>query len=179
MIGGVLEPWDRASLVPPDTVGGVSTKTSLQVKPMAFLQTAGPSHFSYIPALKDAANGILTVDWWAPQLEYEDALFGTATNYATEFNAKYSYPPSYISASATACGYLIQRAIEKAGSVDPAAMRDALAGMDAETFYGHVKFNEGGQNIGSPVVIEQIMNGKVVTVFPADVATSKADYPLN
>lgn len=150
----------------------------LQVKPMAFLQTAGPSHFSYIPALKADANGILTVDWWAPQLEYKDSLFGTATNYATEFNAKYSYPPSYISASATACGYLIQLAIEKAGSVDPAAMRAALAGMDAETFYGHIKFNEGGQNIGSPVVIEQIMNQKVVTVFPESVAASKADYPL-
>ena len=57
-------------------------------------------------------------------------------------------------------------------------MRDALAGMDAQTFYGRIKFNEGGQNIGSPVVIEQIMDGKVVTVFPTSVATSKADYPL-
>ena len=153
----------------------------LQVKPMAFLQTAGPSHFSYIPALKDDANGILTADWWAPQLEYSDnlKLFGSAADYADAFQKAYQYVPSYVSASATACGYLIQLAMEKAGSTDPAAVRDALAAIDDDTFYGRIKFDENGQNIGTPVIIEQILDQKIVTVFPESVATSKADYPLN
>ncbi|HET7636110.1 MAG TPA: amino acid ABC transporter substrate-binding protein [Candidatus Limnocylindria bacterium] len=152
----------------------------LGVKPKAFLQTAGPSHYSYIPALKDTANGILTADWWAPQLNYSDGgkLFGKAQDYADDFQKAYNYPPSYVSASATACGYLIQLAMEKAGSIEPDKVREALTKIDDDTFYGHIKFNENGQNIGTPIVIEQIENQKIVTVFPEDVATQKAEYPL-
>ena len=36
-------------------------------------------------------------------------------------------------------------AIEKAGTVDPDKVRDAIAAIDTETFYGRVKFAEGGQ----------------------------------
>jgi hypothetical protein len=57
-------------------------------------------------------------------------------------------------------------------------MRDALASFDEETFYGHIKFDEGGQNVGTPVVIEQILGGKIVTVFPTDVATEAAHHPF-
>jgi branched-chain amino acid transport system substrate-binding protein len=153
----------------------------LQVKPKAFLQTAGPSHYSYIPALKGDANGILTPDWWAPQLEYSDGgkLFGSAADYAKAFEDTYDYVPSYVSASATACGYLIQLAIEKAQTVeDPEALRDALVAIDDDTFYGRIRFNENGQNIGTPVIIEQVVDQKIVTVFPEDVATQEAEYPL-
>jgi branched-chain amino acid transport system substrate-binding protein len=152
----------------------------LKLTPKAFLQTAGPSHYSFIPAVKQDGENVLTVDWWAPQLAYSDdeKLLGSAPDYAKAFEDKFSYVPSYISASATACGYLIQRAAELAGSVDPKAMRDALASFDEETFYGHIKFDEGGQNVGTPVVIEQILGGKIVTVFPTDVATEAAHHPF-
>lgn len=152
----------------------------LQLRPSVFVQTAGPSHFSYIPALGDDANGITTIDWWAPQLEYSDGgkLFGTASDYADEFEAKYDYVPSYISASSSVCAYLIQRAVETAGTIDRDAVRDALAAFNEETFYGTIQFGEGGQNISTPIVVEQIQDGKVVTVFPAEVATDAADYPL-
>lgn len=150
----------------------------LQLEPKAFLQTAGPSHFSYIPALEDDANGILTLDWWAPQLEYEDDFFGSASDYAEEFEAEFGYVPSYISASSSVCAYLIQRAIETAGTIDRDAVRDALAAFDEETFYGNIRFGDDGQNVGTPIVVEQIKNQEVVTVFPAEVASEEADYPL-
>jgi branched-chain amino acid transport system substrate-binding protein len=152
----------------------------LGVKPKAFLQTAGPSHYSYIPALKETGNGILTVDWWAPQLNYSDGgkLFGKAQDYADAYQKEYGYVPSYVSASASVCGYLIQLAMEKAGSIEPDKVREALSKIDDDTFYGHIKFNEHGQNVSTPAVIEQIQEQKIVPVFPDSVATEKAQYPL-
>jgi hypothetical protein len=53
-----------------------------------------------------------------------------------------------------------------------------LVAIDDDTFYGRIRFNENGQNIGTPVIIEQVVDQKIVTVFPEDVATQEAEYPL-
>ncbi len=72
---------------------------------------------------------------------------------------------------------MLQLAIEKAGSVDPQKVRDALASLDATTFLGPVRFNAEGLNTAKPMVTVQIQHGRVVTVWPPDVATAKAIYP--
>lgn len=87
-------------------------------------------------------------------------MFGTAQDYADAFQTAYNYPPSYVSAWATACGYLIRLGVEKAGSIGPDKVRDALAHIDNETFYGNIKFTKNGQNIRTPIVIEQIEDQK-------------------
>jgi branched-chain amino acid transport system substrate-binding protein len=57
-------------------------------------------------------------------------------------------------------------AIEAAGSVDPAKVRDAIAATNAETFYGPVKFSPGGQiNSLQPPVL-QLVGGKPVVLWP-------------
>ncbi len=82
-----------------------------------------------------------------------------------------------VAAASAASGVVAQLAIEKAGSLDPKKVRDALAGLEAETFFGPVKFNQGGQNIGSKIFIFQIQNGTRKTIHPANIADSKIVYP--
>jgi len=72
---------------------------------------------------------------------------------------------------------VLQLAVEKARSVDPAQVREALASLDAMTFYGPVRFNAQGLNDRKPMVTVQIQQGRVVTIWPREVAAAKAIYP--
>jgi len=71
-----------------------------------------------------------------------------------------------------------QRAIEKAGSLDPQKVRDAIAQTNIMTAYGPVRFNELGQNIAKGMTVVQIQNGKPVVVYPVEAAKAKFGYPL-
>lgn len=68
-------------------------------------------------------------------------------------------------------------AIEKANSLDPKKVRDALAILDVETLHGRVKFEPTGQIAMGQVVI-QIQEGKVVPVYAAGKLAGKPGYPM-
>jgi branched-chain amino acid transport system substrate-binding protein len=77
--------------------------------------------------------------------------------------------------------YVIADAIERAGSADPAAIRDALA----ETNYadhilpysGSITFDDTGETeVASPVVM-QVQDGQIVQVWPTDLAESEPLFP--
>jgi branched-chain amino acid transport system substrate-binding protein len=70
-----------------------------------------------------------------------------------------------------------QYALEKAGSLDPQKVRDALAALDVMTFYGPITFDKRGVNMTKPMVVQQIQNGKLITVWPAAIAEAKPLYP--
>ncbi len=57
-------------------------------------------------------------------------------------------------------------AIEKAGTVDSVKVRDAIAATDTETFYGRVKFAEGGQINSLQPPVFQLVGGKPVILWP-------------
>lgn len=150
-----------------------------RVNPKVFLQTAGPAYPTFTDALKQDANYVVTPTWWAPEATYNDQgkLFGSAGDYAKQFAAKFNYPADYISAASSACGAVLQAAVEKAGSVDPKKVRDALAGTEVQTFYGPIKFNPQGQNVGTGVIMLQIQDQKLVAIAPKEAATGALKYP--
>jgi branched-chain amino acid transport system substrate-binding protein len=115
---------------------------------------------------------------WTTALNYTDALFGNAQRYTAMFQAKYHHLPDYHNAESTAACEAFQAALAKAGAVDPAKVRDALATLDLDTFYGKIKFDSRGVNIYKPMAVEQIQNQKHETVWPADAANAKPIFPL-
>jgi branched-chain amino acid transport system substrate-binding protein len=56
-------------------------------------------------------------------------------------------------------------------------VRDSLAGLDAESFFGPLKFNDRGQNVTKKMSVIQIQAGKVVTVYPKEQAEAKLKWP--
>ena len=96
-------------------------------------------------------------------------MFGSTEAYNRAFEAKYRTVPDYVEASASACGVILQLAIEKAGTIDPARVRDALAAMDATTFYGPVKFGSTGQIVSLKPPVFQIQGGKPVVIYPEEI----------
>jgi branched-chain amino acid transport system substrate-binding protein len=71
---------------------------------------------------------------------------------------------------------ILADAIERAGTLDRAAIRDALAATDLETVVGHVMFNpDGTSNVSSPIL--QVQDGRPVLVWPAEFATTELVFP--
>ena len=131
----------------------------------------GPSNKEFSDALGPLADGITSATWWEPSVSYKGfGPFPTAPDYAAAYAAKFGNPPDYGEASSTACCLAIQAAIEKTGSLDPVAMRDALAGLDVMTFYGRLKFGPNGMSESTAVPIFQLQGGKRVILAPADIS---------
>ena len=125
----------------------------------------------------DKAEYTLCASQWAPTLKYADKIFGSAADYAKLFEQTYGYAPPYQAAESSAALLVYKDAFERAGSLDPQKVRDALAATDIMTFYGPVKFDETGKNVAKPMVLYQVLKGKYVVVAPSKWAEAKAVIP--
>jgi len=126
-----------------------------------------------------ASEGILCPTQWAETLKYKDGVFGTAMDYNKAFLAahpEYKIVP-YQVAQASAVIEIWADAFRRAGSLDTEKLRDALAKTEMETFYGHIKFSEVGNNIAKPMVLRQIQGGNYVVVAPTKYASEPVVYP--
>src|SRR3546814_9521624 len=83
----------------------------------------------------------------------------------------------YQAAQASAAVIVYKEAFEKANSFDTEKVRDALAALDMETFYGPIKFSEAGNNIAKPMVLRQIQGGEYNVVAPSKYASHKLVWP--
>jgi len=124
-----------------------------------------------------AAENTLCAAQWAPTLTYKDDLFGTAGDFAKKFKTKYGYAPPYQAAESAAAVEVFASAIQRAGSLDQKAVRDALAVTDMQTFYGNIKFDSTGKNTAKPMVLYQVQNGQLKVVAPTKWAEAKVIYP--
>jgi branched-chain amino acid transport system substrate-binding protein len=83
------------------------------------------------------------------------------------FEAKYGETPGYHAASGSAAGVVLQLAIEKAGTLDTDAVREALRGLDVVlAVWPGVKFNEKGQNVSAEHPVVQVQNEAYAVVWP-------------
>jgi branched-chain amino acid transport system substrate-binding protein len=126
-----------------------------------------------------AAEDVLCPTQWAETLKYKDPIFGTAMDYNAAFlkaHPEYKEVP-YQVAQGSAAVEIWADAFKRAGSLDPQKLRDALAKTDLDTFYGHIKFDATGKNIGKPMVLRQVQHGKYVVVAPTKLAADAVVFP--
>jgi branched-chain amino acid transport system substrate-binding protein len=160
----------------------VKQAKDLGVCPKAMGFSVGPSSPEFRDNLKSNADYIFGSTQWTEALKYNgDDPWKTPKAYAEAFRAKY---PKYRDipyqvAESTAALVAYWRAIEKANSLDPTKVRDAIASLDIMTYYGQIKFDSRGINIYKPMAIEQLQpDGHKYTVWPASVAEKDALYPM-
>jgi len=106
----------------------------------------------------NASTGFLCPTQWVETLSKSDSMFGSASDWNKGFKAEYPSYTSvpYQSAQASAAVYVWKEAFEAANSFDKDAVRDAIAAVEMETFYGDIKFSENGNNIAKPMFMRQI-----------------------
>lgn len=151
----------------------------LRLNASLFAYSVGPGTPDFVLSLGKDANFVFSGSQWTPQVKYEPTFFLSVADYVAKYKKMFATTddPAYQVAESTAACLALQRAIETAGTTDPAKVRDALAGLDVTTFFGRLKFDSRGANVYKPMVVEQIQNGQHHTVFPPEVADVKAQYP--
>jgi branched-chain amino acid transport system substrate-binding protein len=119
----------------------------------------------------NASTGFLCPTQWVESLSKSDALFGSAAEWNAGFKADYPSYTSvpYQSAQASAAVLVFAKAFEAANSFDKDKVRDAIAAVEMETFYGDIKFSSAGNNIAKPMFMRQIgADGSYALVESAD-----------
>src|SRR5229473_993597 len=154
----------------------------LGVSPKAMGFSVGPSSPEFRANLKQDADYMFGATQWTSALKYNgEDVWKTPQAFAQAFKAKYpNYGDiPYQVAESAAAVIVYQKAIEKAGGLDPKKVRDAIAALDVMTFYGQIKFDSRGVNIYKPMAAEQLQpDGKKYTVGPPEVAEKEAIYPM-
>lgn len=142
-----------------------------------FGETVAPPTPDFVETLGPLAEGVLSGSQWTTATPGQDEFFGTAKDYAALYEEEFGSKPEYHNAEASAACLAMVMAIEQAGTTEPDAVRETLAALDTETFFGHIKFDETGKNATKPMSVIQIQDGEVVTVWPEGPDAKKLRWP--
>ena len=151
---------------------------SLAVNPKDYCGfTVGVPTEDFRRALGKDADYAFGMSSWLPSANLKDRWFGDGAGFAAAYRGKFGYDPDYHAASGAADVETFAMAIEKAGSLDPKAVRDAIAGISFDSLYAApTKFGANGQ-IVLPQIVIQVQNGKLVTIY-TDKFIAKPQYPI-
>jgi len=148
----------------------------LNLNPKIFV--GGAAGFTLPEFTKNAGSAsdyVYSATLWTPSVPYPGAKA-----YYDTFFAKYNTPTEYHGAEAYSAMYVIADALKRAKSLSRTDIRDALAATNLITAFGPVKFISYGKKTNQnklPTFLVQWQKGKLETVWPAKVATSKYIYP--
>lgn len=156
----------------PDGIAIVKQVAELGWKPKFIMLNRAPDASTWGESTGDAGNGVSLFAGWHYGENYE----GVA-----ELNAKhetdFGRPSDILVGPAYACVQILADAIERAGTLDRDAVRDAIADTDMMTVMGPVTFNaDGTGNVVNPMV--QWQSGKMELVWPLDQATADFLFPI-
>jgi branched-chain amino acid transport system substrate-binding protein len=140
----------------------------------------------------DAAQHIVGPSQWEIPVKYNETAaktlnvpyYGIASEaFTSAYRAMFNSAPSYHSAGGYAAGLVLQKALEDAGSTEPAKIKAALDKMDLMTFFGHIKFSTEAKTHGKQTAHDMVYiqwqkgtDGKlaVQVVWPAEAKTADA-----
>ncbi|HSI93826.1 MAG TPA: ABC transporter substrate-binding protein [Jiangellaceae bacterium] len=75
---------------------------------------------------------------------------------------------------------LIADALERAGSAEPQALRDAISESSLDpllAYAGPIEFDETGENVNAAPIVMQVQDGNVVQVYPDEFAEAEPAFP--
>jgi branched-chain amino acid transport system substrate-binding protein len=161
----------------PEALDFIRQAKSLDVSPkLMYSFTVGVPSSDFRRALGKDADYAFGMTPWLPQASLKDDWFGDGASFAAAYQQKFGYAPDYHAASAVADVETFAKAIEAAGGLDPAKVRDAIAKSNFQSVFGHVAFGADGQ-ISLPQSVIQVQNGELIPIFGSDFV-NKPLYPM-
>ena len=144
--------------------------SDLKVEAPIITMITGPAYREFVDSLGPLAENVTSATWWHHATPYKgDDVFGTTQAFFDAVRKKTGQDPDYVHASSAAALIALQKAIEKAGTLDRDKVRQALTEIELNTFYGPIKFRADGMNSVRNLPIIQVQSGKPVVLYPPEV----------
>jgi branched-chain amino acid transport system substrate-binding protein len=156
---------------PPDGITLMRQMKELDFNPKAIIMVRAADVPTWAQALGKDGDDVLLAPGWHHSLKFP----GVAALNA-EFEQQYHRPADVIVGPAYACVQIVANAIERAGRLDPAAIRDAMASTNMETVEGPVRFRPDGTGIVTTVFV-QWQHGQQQLVWPKGLGGVPLIYP--
>jgi len=112
---------------------------------------------------------------------WHDEVNPFAREVAREYEARFKKPFNMNGSHSYDAILVIADALERAGSTDNEAVRNALVATKLEkktSIGGPIQFDQKGDNIGAGSALMQLQRGKSKVVYPSGFAMAKAVYPV-
>lgn len=144
----------------------------------AVASTFGPTQRSFVAEMGRKAEGMVGMSQWSVLSGYHGPIFGSSQDYAKTFRARWGGTPSYQNAQASAAGVALQIALRQSPRLEARVVLQKLRNLDIETFYGHIRFDEHGFNVGHKMAVVQIQQGQRLLVWPGKSKQADFVYPF-
>lgn len=147
----------------------------LGLSPQAFLGGGAGFTTAQFANEKEISGGVMASTQWTA-----DSKWPGASDFNDRYKAKFGKEPTYHAA----CAYEALRIVGETVAKNKGDREKIRAGLKAgawDGIMGKVKFEDydGYQNQNNhPMLVQQIQDGKYVTVYPAENAAGKATYPF-
>lgn len=146
----------------------------ISLKMVCGVANGGISDSKFIADFGDKVENFLDLNYrFNPKSEKTQALL-------TSYKEKYTDDMSVHAVWGYESIYVIADALERAGSSNPEALRDALKTTNMADHVlaqsGAITFDEKGENVNAAGVLVQIQDGKHVVVYPEAFAESELRY---
>lgn len=138
-------------------------------RPSAYYASVGPCLDNYATAVGGHEEGVLATSTWEAR---EDLAFPGAADFLRAFIARYAEKPSFLAAQAYGSGQILEQAVRRAGSLDRAAVRDALASIDVNVIIGRYAVDQAGMLVKRLPLIIQWQKGRREIVWPPSMQTA-------
>ncbi len=157
---------------PPDGITLIRQMKELDFNPKVIMMIRAPDAVSWTQALGKDGDDVLLAPGWHHSVRYPGV---------EELNAKHTQrfgrPADVITGPAYGCVRVVANAIERAGKLEPGAIRDAMAATNMETVIGPVRFRPNGTGI-VPTMFIQWQAGRQQLVWPKNPGAVSLRYPV-
>jgi branched-chain amino acid transport system substrate-binding protein len=156
----------------PDGIAIVKQAAELGWKPKFIMLVRAPDAATWGEATGAAGDGVTMFAGW-----HNGENFPGVAEINAKHQTEFGRPADILVGPAYACVQILADAIERAGTLDRDAIRDAIADTNMMTVIGQVSFNaDGTGNVLNPLV--QWQAGKMQLVWPVDQKTADFVYPI-
>ncbi|MBC7250749.1 MAG: amino acid ABC transporter substrate-binding protein [Anaerolineae bacterium] len=156
---------------PPDGIAMFKQMSELGWTPKFSLIIRAPENITWGETMGTVGDYVTIFPGW-----HHGEKFPGVEELNAKYQAEFGRPADLLTGPAYACVQILADAIERAGTLDRDAIRDAIAATDMTTVVGPVTFNaDGTGNVLNPLI--QWQNGQQELVWPKDHATADLLYP--
>jgi branched-chain amino acid transport system substrate-binding protein len=156
---------------PPDGITLIRQMKELDYNPKLIMMIRAADTVSWTQSLgKDGDEVVLSPGW------HNAVRFSGVPELNAKHTQRFGRPADVITGPAYACIQIVANAIERAGVVEPAAIRDALATTNMQTVVGPVRFRPDGTGIVTSMFV-QWQSGKQELVWPQNLGGVRLRYP--